>query len=38
MVEHLTAEELQARYLRLRDGSSAGPILDLFCLVHARVI
>jgi methyltransferase (TIGR00027 family) len=38
MVEHLTAEELQARYLRPRDGSNAGPILDLFCLVQARVI
>ena len=38
LVEHLTAEQLQARYLRLDDGTDTGHVLGLFGLVQARVI
>jgi hypothetical protein len=37
LVEHLTAEDMQMRYLTLEDGTPAGQILDLFRLVQARV-
>jgi methyltransferase (TIGR00027 family) len=37
LVEHLTADELQTRYLTLRNGTLAGQVLDLFRLVCARV-
>ena len=35
VVDHLTTETLQTRYLTLRDGSLAGRVLDLFGLVQA---
>jgi methyltransferase (TIGR00027 family) len=38
IVEHLTADDLQKRYLTLRDGSLAGRVLDLFGLVQASVL
>ena len=37
MVEHVSAEQMQERYLTLADGQAAGQILDLFRLVQARV-
>ncbi|MBN1202783.1 MAG: SAM-dependent methyltransferase, partial [Anaerolineae bacterium] len=37
LIDHLTAEDMQARYLTLSDGSLAGRMLDLFRLVQARV-
>jgi len=37
LIDHPTTDELQRRYLTLRDGSSAGPMLDLFRLVQAAV-
>ncbi|MCC6612435.1 MAG: SAM-dependent methyltransferase [Anaerolineae bacterium] len=37
LVEHMTAEDMQARYLTLKDGKPAGQILDLFRLVLAQV-
>jgi methyltransferase (TIGR00027 family) len=37
IVEHLTANEMQGKYLTLRDGSSIGMVPSLFCLVHASV-
>ncbi len=37
IVAHLTAEQMQAQYLTLRDGTLAGQVLDLFRLVQARV-
>ncbi|HVO41198.1 MAG TPA: SAM-dependent methyltransferase [Aggregatilineales bacterium] len=37
VVEHLTAKDMQTRYLTLREGSPAGEILDLFGLVKAAV-
>ncbi|NLX10312.1 MAG: SAM-dependent methyltransferase [Chloroflexi bacterium] len=37
LVEHLMPEMMQQRYLTLADGSSAGPILDLFRIVKAAV-
>jgi methyltransferase (TIGR00027 family) len=37
VIDHLTTEAMQTRYLTLRDGSSAGPVLDLFGLVQAGV-
>jgi methyltransferase (TIGR00027 family) len=38
VIDHLTAEQLQKRYLTLRDGSPAGQVLDLFGLVQAAVV
>jgi methyltransferase (TIGR00027 family) len=38
IVDHLTAETMQQRYLTLRDGSLAGQVLDLFGLVQASVV
>ena len=37
LIEHLTVENMQARYLTLRDGTLAGQVLDLFRLVQACV-
>jgi methyltransferase (TIGR00027 family) len=37
VVDHLTAGEMEKRYLTLPDGSLAGQILDLFGLVRASV-
>ena len=37
IIEHLTANEMQGKYLTLRDGSSVGMVPPLFCLVHASV-
>ena len=38
LIEHVSAEEMQERYLTLEDGTSAGQILDLFRLALAQVI
>jgi hypothetical protein len=38
MVEHLTAADLEARFLTLNDGSLAGQVLDLFGLVQAVTV
>jgi methyltransferase (TIGR00027 family) len=37
ILEHLTANDMQCRYLTLRDGSLVGIVPPLFCLVHASV-
>jgi methyltransferase (TIGR00027 family) len=37
IIEHLTANDMQCRYLALHDGSSVGMVPPLFCLVHASV-
>jgi methyltransferase (TIGR00027 family) len=37
IVDHLTAKDMQQRYLTLQDGSLAGQVLDLFGLVQAAV-
>jgi methyltransferase (TIGR00027 family) len=37
LVEHLTAEEMEQKYLTLADGTLAGKVLRLFCLAHAVV-
>lgn len=37
LVEHLAPEEMERRYLTLRDGSSAGKVLACFCLAQAAV-
>jgi len=36
IIMHLTASEMEKKYLSLRDGSSAGKVLPLFCFVHAE--
>ena len=36
-IEHLNHSEMEARYLTLRDGSSAGKVPSLFCFVHAAL-
>ncbi len=36
MVEHLTPEEMEKKYLALSDGSSAGRVLAWFSLVRAE--
>ncbi len=38
VLEHLTAEELERKYLTLRDGSSAGKIPAQHCIVYASVL
>ncbi|WP_119068546.1 class I SAM-dependent methyltransferase [Aggregatilinea lenta] len=38
VVEHLTAPDMQRRYLTLRDGSPAGEALDLFGMVLAEAV
>jgi len=37
IIEHLTPNEMQGKYLTLRDGSSAGILPSHLCLVHASV-
>jgi O-methyltransferase involved in polyketide biosynthesis len=37
IIEHLTPREIEGKYLTLRDGSPAGKLPALFCLVHASV-
>jgi methyltransferase (TIGR00027 family) len=37
VIEHLTSNEMQRKYLTLHDGSSIGIVPPLFCLVHASV-
>jgi methyltransferase (TIGR00027 family) len=37
IMTHLTASEMEKKYLRLRDGSSAGKVPPLFCFVHAEI-
>ena len=37
LIEHLTPEEMQKRYLTLKDGSSAGKTGACFCYVRAAV-
>jgi methyltransferase (TIGR00027 family) len=37
MIEHLSASEMEARYLTLRDGSTVGKVPALFSLVHAAL-
>jgi methyltransferase (TIGR00027 family) len=37
VVDHLTANDMQLRYLTLRDGSSIGKVPPLFCFVQASV-
>ena len=38
IVENLDASEMEARYLTLRDGSTAGKVPALFSLVHAKIV
>jgi len=37
IIEHLTRDKIERKYLSLNDGSSAGKLLALFCFVHALV-
>jgi methyltransferase (TIGR00027 family) len=37
IVEHLAAEDMERRYLALRDGSTGGKVFPLFCFVQASV-
>ncbi len=37
IISHLTAEDMERKYLTLRDGSTAGKVTALYCLVHASV-
>jgi methyltransferase (TIGR00027 family) len=37
IAEHLTPGEMERKYLVRRDGSSAGKVPPLFCLVHASL-
>jgi hypothetical protein len=38
ILEHLTAEELERKYLTLRDGSSVGKVPAQHCIVYASVL
>lgn len=38
ILDHLTAEEMEKKYLTLLDGSLAGKVPALHCLVHAEVV
>jgi methyltransferase (TIGR00027 family) len=38
ILEHLTAEELERKYLTLRDGSSLGKVPAQHCIVYASVL
>jgi methyltransferase (TIGR00027 family) len=38
LIEHLTAEDMENKYLTLKDGSSAGKVLGNVCLAHASVV
>src|SRR5208283_641947 len=37
IIEHLTATDMERQYLALLDGSTAGRVTALYCLVHAAV-
>jgi len=37
IIEHLSQNEIERKYLSLKDGSSAGKLLPLFCFVHGLV-
>jgi methyltransferase (TIGR00027 family) len=37
IIEHLSATEMEARYLTLREGSTVGKVPALFSLVHAAL-
>jgi methyltransferase (TIGR00027 family) len=37
IIDHLSASEMEARYLTLRDGSTVGKVPALFSLVHAAL-
>ncbi len=37
LLDHLTPEDMERRYLTLNDGSSAGKVLARFCLVRAAI-
>jgi methyltransferase (TIGR00027 family) len=38
IIDHLTSNDMQLRYLTLHDGSSIGKVPTLFCLVHALIL
>jgi len=38
VIEHLTPEDMEKKYLTLRDGALAGKVTAHFCLVRAVVI
>ncbi len=35
LIDHLTAEEIEKKYLKLKDGSLAGKVVGIFCLAQA---
>ena len=37
LIDHLTAEEIEKKYLMLKDGSSAGKIVGIFCFAQASI-
>jgi methyltransferase (TIGR00027 family) len=37
IIDHMTAEEMERKYLMLRDGSLAGKVIGIFCFAHASV-
>ncbi len=37
IIDHLTTEDMQAKYLSLRDGSSGGKVTEMFCFAQASV-
>ncbi len=38
IIEHLTAEDMERKYLTLRDGTLAGKVVGHFCLAYASVL
>ena len=38
IIEHLTSKDMERKYLKLSDGSSAGEVPSLFCLILASVL
>jgi methyltransferase (TIGR00027 family) len=38
LIDHLTAEEIEKKYLILKDGSLAGNIVGIFCLAQASIL
>ena len=37
IIDHLTAEEMERKFLTLRDGSLAGKVVGIFCFTHASI-
>jgi hypothetical protein len=37
IIDHLTAEDMERKFLILNDGSLAGHVVGFFCLAHAAV-